>query len=203
MNLDDATTNLHEADQTFQGMGPLPFPIPLGPLCPLIAGCLTGMSDDDWWFPSLRDRVGAVLRGATLEQLIDPRHGVDTHRVAPADPTSSRRALLAVGAAMTGQGHRVLVTLGLGALGDGDFHAALSLAGSHNAPVTFVLATPTITEDAPIVAQSTSELADVAKAHHWTVHAINGASAQAAHDAIQAAHAAGGPHCVIAHLTPS
>ena len=88
----DATQRLIEADNAFQGMSPLPFPVPLGPLCPLLAGCLTALTDDDWWFPSLRDRVAAVLRGVPLERLVDPAQGVDTHRVAPADPTSARRA---------------------------------------------------------------------------------------------------------------
>ena len=202
MKPDDATTLLLEADAAFQGMRPLPFPVPLGPLCPLMAGCLTALTDDDWWFPSLRDRVAATLRGVALERLLDPSQGVDTHRVAPADPTSARRALLGVGAAMTGEDHRVLVTLGLGALGDGDFHAALSLGGQQSAPVTFVIACPTIQDDAPISNQSASDLPALAAAHGWATHTIDGTSAKAAHNAVRAAGKAGGPHLIIAQLTP-
>lgn len=203
MKPNDATARLAEADATFQGMNPLPFPVPLGPLCPLLAGCVLGLTDDDWWFPSLRDRVAGVLRGVALERLVDPSVGVDTHRIAPADPTSSRRAILGVGAAMAADDHRVLVTLGLGALGDGDFHAALSLGGQHAASVTFVVAAPTIGDDAPISAQSRSDLPSLAKAHGWTTHIIDGTSAKAAEDAMRDAAKAGGPHLVIAQLTPS
>ena len=203
MKPNDATQRLIEADSAFQGMSPLPFPVPLGPLCPLLAGCLTALTDDDWWFPSLRDRVAAVVRGVALERLVDPAQGVDTHRVAPADPTSARRAILGVGAAMSGEDHRVLVTLGLGALGAGDFHAALSLAGEHKAPVTFVLAAPSVGDDAPISKQSGSDLPALATAHGWASHTIDGTSAKAAHDAVRAAAKAGGPHLIIAQLTPS
>ena len=103
---------------------------------------------------------------------------------------------------MSGEDLRVLVTLARG-LGAGDFHAALSLAGEHKAPVTFVLAAPSVGDDAPISKQSGSDLPALATAHGWASHTIDGTSAKAAHDAVRAAAKAGGPHLIIAQLTPS
>ena len=58
---------LSEAEATIASLSPTPYPLPLGPLAPVVAGAFGGMKKTDWVVTGLRERIGAVLRGCSPE----------------------------------------------------------------------------------------------------------------------------------------
>ena len=202
MTLAQAMTRLREADVVLQQGPTKPFAVPLGNLEAIVAGSMTALAPTDWWLPGLRERVGAVLREVPIERLSDAKQGARPYRVAPSDTSPAQRALIAVGTAQADRTHCALVHLGISALGDGDLHAALNLAGLLQPNVIFVLANQTLHADAPIGAQSASKPQAIGKAHGLNTKSIDGHSAKAVKAAVTAAKKKGGPHWIVADLQP-
>lgn len=200
MTLEQAITRLQEADAALQAGPAQPFPVPLGNLEAIVAGSLAALSSGDWWIPGLRERVGAVLREVPIESIYDSRDGARPYRIAPTDPSPAQRALIAVGAAHADPGQCALVHLGISALGDGDLHAALNLAGVLRPNVIFVLAHQQLGEDAPIGPQTVAKPTALGKAHGLTTKAVDGHSAKAVKLAVASAKKKGGPHWIVADL---
>ncbi|MEC8425653.1 MAG: hypothetical protein VX000_17825, partial [Myxococcota bacterium] len=61
---------LADAEAALAALGPKPFPLPLGPLAPVVAGAFAGASKSDWVVCGPRERIGATLRGCTVERLV-------------------------------------------------------------------------------------------------------------------------------------
>ncbi len=202
-DLTASLARLEEADAALQAAGPAPFPVPLGSHAPVVAGALAALERSDWWAPGLRERVGAVLRGAPVERLVDASAGARPYRVLPAGPSPALRALEAVGLAAADTERCVLAHVGVGVLGEGRWHEALNLAGLLRPSVIFVLAEHPLGPDAPLSAQTAADPAALAQAHGLGVHTADGSDAAAVRDAVAAARAAGGPHLVIARLSPA
>ena len=201
MTLAAAIETLREADRALLDADPTPFPLPVGGLEAVIAGALDGLERGDWWVPSLRERVGAVLRGVGTDRLIDGFRGARPYKVAPPVAAPALRALYAAGLAH-GSGRTTLVHLGVGSVADGAFTEALDLAARHQAPVVFLVAIHPLGDDAPIGPQSTAGAAALAAACDLPVHEVDGSRAHAVRDAVRAARDAGGPHVLVAPLEP-
>ena len=78
-------TALAEADAALAG-GSTPFVLPVAGLEAVVIGAVRGLSRADWWVPGLRERVGAVLRGVSVERLRDGFAGARPYHVAPSSP---------------------------------------------------------------------------------------------------------------------
>ncbi len=202
MTLDQAIERLREADAALQAGPTKPLPVPLGNLEAIVAGSLAALSAGDWWIPGLRERVGGILREVPLDRIYDSRQGARPYRIAPTDPSPAQRALIAVGAAHANADQCALVHLGISALGDGDLHAALNLAGVLRPNVIFVLAHQLLSEDAPIGPQTSAKPSALAKAHGLTTKSVDGHSAKAVKSAVASAKKKGGPHWIVADLQP-
>ena len=198
MTLADDILRVQEADQALQAHA-TPFPLPITGLEAIVVGSLTALQRTDWWVPGLRERAGAVLRDVGLERLSDGFAGALPYKVAPPTPSPALRALHAVGIAL-GSERPALVHLGIGSTSDGAFTEALNLAALTNAQVLFVVAVHPLDGEAPLGKQLVSTPSALAAAYGIPSTTVSGASAQAVHDAILAARAAGGPHLIQADL---
>ena len=203
MTLDQDIARLQEADAALQAGPAQPFPVPLGNLEAIVAGSLAALSSGDWWIPGLRERVGAVLRDVPIDRIYDSRQGARPYRIAPTDPSPAQRALIAVGAAHADANQCALVHLGISALGDGDLHAALNLAGVLRPNVILVLAHQHLGEDAPFGPQTAAKPLSFGKAHGLTTKSVDGHSAKAVKSAVASAKKKGGPHWIVADLQAS
>ncbi len=198
--LTDAVAQILEADDAISRAGPRPFPLPIGSHAPIVAGAVSALSRGDWWIPGLRERVGGVLRGASVEQLADASRGARPYKILPSGASPALRAIEAVGLAASNADQCAVVHVGTGALGEGHWHAALNLAGLLRPNVVFVLALHTLGEGAPLGPQTSADPAQIAAAHGLAVLDVDGSVAEAVHDAVKAAREARGPHLVIARL---
>lgn len=192
---DDIQT-VQAADAALQQANPIPFPLPIGGLEAVVVGSLRALKRTDWWVPGLRERVGGVLRDVPLERLVDGFVGAKPYKIAPPSGAPALRALHAVGLAMSMEDGCALVHLGTGSTADGAFTEALNLASLHTAPVLFVVATTTITEEAPVGPQTHVDLKVLAKAYQITFHSVDGRDAAAVNKAVAKARKAGGPHLI-------
>ncbi|MFZ3492108.1 thiamine pyrophosphate-dependent dehydrogenase E1 component subunit alpha [Streptomyces sp. 5.8] len=113
-------------------------------------GAAAALKRPDWLFPTYRDSIAVISRGAEpAEVLAGPigrRHlGYDPYeqRTAPLCTPLATHAPHAVGfahaARYRGENTVALVLLGEGATSEGDFHAALTFAAAYQAPVVFVV----------------------------------------------------------------
>lgn len=113
-------------------------------------GAAAALNRSDWLFPTYRDSIAVISRGADpIEVLAGPlgRHhlGYDPYeqRTAPLCTPLATHAPHAVGfahaARYRGEDTVALVLLGEGATSEGDFHAALTFAAAWTAPVVFVV----------------------------------------------------------------
>ena len=143
---------LAAAERDLAALGPKPFPLPLGPLAPVVAGAFTGASKADWVVCGPRERVGAVLRGCAVERLVDPAAGARPYKLAPSSGTPGARALHAVGLAAATNA-RVLCILGDASTAAGAFHEALNSACLLGARVTFLVVCQPLGEGAPVGTQ--------------------------------------------------
>ncbi|HCH64922.1 MAG: hypothetical protein CL927_06405 [Deltaproteobacteria bacterium] len=161
-----ATETLLAADAELGSLGPKPFPLPLGPMAPVVAGAFRGMSKGDWVFSGPRGRVGAVLRGCSAARLVDPGAGARPYKLAPVSEAPGNRALHAVGAALA-SGRPALCLLGAASVASGAFHEALNIGALTGARVVFVVTMQAITDDAPIGQQLAADPAALAAACGW------------------------------------
>jgi len=184
-------------EQTLRDAAPLegPFAMPLGPLAPIVAGALAGLSRSDWWVPGHRERIGAVLRGLKAERLADPFAGSRPYRVAPSGTSAGLRALHAVGIAE--EGGRALVHLGEAALADGAFTEALNLAALRQVSVLFLL-TRLPLDGAPVGPQFSGDVAALAAAYGIPCESLSDPSAEAVEATVARWRTQGGPLLVVA-----
>lgn len=201
--LPDRVVELVKADAALAALGPLPFPLPIGELAPVVAGALDGLGRGDWWVPSLRERVGATLRGVAVDRLVDPSIGARPFRVAPATGSPALRALLAVGLAAADPGRCALVHLGIGSTSDGAFHEALNAAALLGAPVVFLVSVHPLDGAAPLGRQLAATPSGLAAAFGIGAEQVDGTDAAAVRDAVARARAAGGPRLIEARLRPA
>jgi TPP-dependent pyruvate/acetoin dehydrogenase alpha subunit len=195
----DALAVVRAADTALQALSPTPFPLPIGELAPVVAGAVSALQKGDWWIPSMRERVGAVLRGAPVERLVDGTAGARPFKVAPPGTSPALRALTAVGLAH-GSGGTALVHLGVGSASDGALHEALNLAALLRPNVIFVVSVHPLGGDAPLGPQLAVSVAELARAFGIPSTAVDGTDPAAVNAAVTAARAAGGPHLVQAQL---
>lgn len=194
-----ATPIVEQADRELAELGPTPFPLPLGPLAPVVAGAISALERGEWWVPGLRERVGAVLRDVPLDRLIDGTRGARPYKVAPPSPSPALRALTTVGLAQATD-RMALCHLGVGALADGAFTEALNLGAMLQAKAIFVIAIHPLGEGAPLGPQTAADPAALARAYGWAALPADAPTAQAVHDAVQTAREHGGPAVVLVHL---
>lgn len=207
MTADEALAAVLEADAQLQARDPAPFPLPIGELAPVVAGALTAIERSDWWLPSLRERVGAVLRGVPLDRLVDGLAGAQPFKVVSAGGSPALRALLAVGiahaerAGQDGVDRWVLVHLGIGSASDGAYHEALNLASLLRPNVIFVVSVhPLDGEHAPLGPQLGTSPAAIARSYEIDAVAVDGTDPAAVAAAVRAAREEPGPHVIEAGL---
>lgn len=200
MSLAEAIRTVQEADAALLASSPSPFPLPVTGLEAVVVGALEGLSRGDWWVPGLRERAGAVLRGAPVERLVDGFRGARPYKVAPPTAAPALRALHAVGLARTGT--PALVHLGIGSVSDGAFAEALNLAALTSAPVLFLVAVHPLDGDAPLAPQTAASPADLARAYGIRSVTVDGSKAGAVRDAVAEARASGAPTVILASLEP-
>lgn len=207
MTADEALAAVLEADAQLQGRDPTPFPLPIGELAPVVAGALTAIERSDWWLPSLRERVGAVLRGVPVDRLVDGLAGAQPFKVVSAGGSPALRALLAVGIAHAERADPdrwVLVHLGIGSASDGAYHEALNLASLLRPNVIFVVSVhPLDGDDAPLGAQLGTSPAAIARSYEIDAVAVDGTDPAAVAAAVGAAREEPGPHVIEAALHAS
>lgn len=189
-----ALAAIRAADHELQQRGPTPFPLPIGELAPVVAGAVAALDPRDWWVPSMRERVGAVVRGVPLDRLVHGRHGARPFRVAPPSPAPALRALVAVGLALSEPGTWALVHLGVGSASDGALTEALNLAALHRANVIFVVSVHPLTH-APLGRQIATSPSALAKAYGIPATVV-GDDADAVYAAVTAARAGSGPYLI-------
>jgi TPP-dependent pyruvate/acetoin dehydrogenase alpha subunit len=197
----EAIERVRAADAALSDAGPTPFPLPVTGLEAVIAGAVTALGRADWWVPGLRERVGAVLRDAPVERLVDGAAGARPYKVAPPGASPATRALVAVGLADSSDGC-ALVHLGIGSASDGALHEALNLAALRDVSVIFLVAVHPLEGEAPLGPQLAASPCALAAAFGIEAVPVDGNSAQAVHDAVAAAREAGGPHLIEARLRP-
>jgi len=182
-------STLIEAEAKLAELGPTPFPLPLGPIAPVVEGGFKGMNKSDWVVAGMRERVGAVLRGCPPERLVDGRAGAKPYKLAPASEAPGTRALHAVGLAKA-SGSPVLCFLGIASAASGDFHEALNAAVITGAPVIFLVTVQALTDDAPIGTQLATTPQKLAHAFGLPTTEVK-ADAKAVEKAVKAARKKG------------
>jgi len=155
---------LTTAEAALAGLCPPTASLPLGPMAPVVQGGFNGMQKGDWVVCGPRERIGAVLRGAKVERLVDPHSGARPYKVAPVSGAPGNRALHAVGLAL-GSKAPVLCILGSASAASGAFAEALNAAALTGAHVIFLLATTPIRDDAPVGRQLAGDPVERARAH--------------------------------------
>ena len=187
---------LLEADARLNSLGPKPFPLPLGRLAPVLEAAILGFGKRGWLVLGPRERIGATLRGAPVERLIDAHAGARPYKLAPCSAAPGSRALHAVGLALA-TGEPVLCVLGLASAASGDLHEALNLAAITRAPVVFVLAIHALGAGAPVGPQLAASPAALAAAFGLTASSEKPETVAAA---VAAAVASGAPTLIEAIL---
>ena len=167
-----SNSKLVEAEATLAGLSPVPYPLPLGPLAPIVEGGFMGMKKTDWVVTGMRERVGAILRGCSPERLVNGYAGARPYKLAPVSDAPGTRALHAVGLAL-GSKAPVLCFLGTASTASGSFHEALNAASLTNAPVIFLVSVIPLSDDAPVGPQLATTPAKVAKAFDMNVIEAN------------------------------
>lgn len=199
MTLTAQVDSLRRADRQLNSANPTPFPVPVAGIEAVVVGSVSALRRSDWVLPGLRERIGAVLRGAPVERLQHASAGARPYKVVPATASPANRALYAVGLAV-GSGTTALVHLGIGSASDGSLHEALNLAALHHASVLFVVAVHPLAGDAPLGRQLAADLGALATAFSLPHTKVDGTDVNAVHSAVLAARDAGGPHLIEATL---
>ena len=153
---------LEQAESALIELNPQPFYVPLGKWAPIVEGAFTGMSARHWIFAGPRSRIGATLRGAKPQRVLNPEDGAKPYKIAPSSHHPARRALHAVGSALATR-QPTLCILGDAALASGEFHQALSVSVQYQCPTTFLVIRHPLTDDAPVSKQYTTSIKSIAQ----------------------------------------
>ena len=121
------------------------------------------MSKSHWIVPGPKERIGAVLRGCTVERLASSTDGAKPYKVAPSTHSTGARALHAVGLALA-TNQPTLCFLGPASAASGQMFEAKNSAVLTGAPVVFLTTYTELGDDTPVGRQTSFEPAAVAKA---------------------------------------
>ena len=175
------------------------------------AGPLFALRDEDWVFPSYRQNAVGLLRGLPASVPLAYRRGYGgshgfwnprRYRVAPMCVPIGTHLPHAVGLAwaakLRGEDLCSLVWFGDGATSEGDFHEAMNFASVFAAPVIFFCVNNQWAISTPFSRQSgTATVAEKAAAYAMPALRVDGfdplACWSATREALQRAHAGGGP----------
>ena len=188
--------DLQQAQETLAEMQSDQFFVPLGSWEPIVTAAFSGMSKIDWIIPGSRCFVGAVLRGANVNRLKNPRAGAKPYKIAPSSKHPAHRALHGVGIAMATK-KPTLCILGSAAIANGSFYEALNLATLHRAPIVFLVIHQSLGADAPLSMQGENPTG-VAKAFGISTVEVNDVAeveqtVRSARDTLQ-------PNLILVHL---
>lgn len=200
MSLRDALIQVREAADALNTRGASPLPVEVRGLEAVIVGGVLGVERQDWLVPGLRERVGAVLRGCSLERLVDGRVGARPYRLAPVSLDPAARLLHACGLAMAHPEQAVLCFMGQGSAASGAFHEALNLAALHNLRVIFLAHAWELGPGAPLARPVAGTLSAKALAFGVAAASVDGGLVTEVLSAVADARAHGGPHLIEAHL---
>lgn len=173
-----------------------------------LVGSALAMEPEDWVFPAYRELTVALVRGASLQSIVDqlfadsddlvkgrqmPNHFAfrDQHFVSASSPIGSQ-ITQAVGAAMAARYRKApLATItyfGDGATSSNDFHAGLNFAGVFRAPTVFLCQNNQWAISLPRDRQTKSAtLAQKAEAYGFPGVVVDGNDVRAVHAAVRAA----------------
>ena len=168
------------------------------------------LEKEDWVFPAYRELAVALVRGGTLEAIVDqlfgnsrdlsrgrqmPNHLAiqDQHYVSVSSPIGTQISH-AVGVAMAAQRRRApivaLTYFGDGATSSNDFHAGLNFAGVFRAPVIFLCQNNQWAISLPRSRQTHSAtLAEKAEAYGFSGVVVDGNDLNAVYSTVRAARA--------------
>lgn len=168
------------------------------------------LEKEDWVFPAYRELAVALVRGGTLEAVVDqlfgnsrdlsrgrqmPNHLAiqDQHYVSVSSPIGTQISH-AVGVAMAAQRRRApivaLTYFGDGATSSNDFHAGLNFAGVFRAPVIFLCQNNQWAISLPRSRQTHSAtLAEKAEAYGFSGVVVDGNDLNAVYSTVRAARA--------------
>ena len=194
-------TTLIEAEAELAGLKPIPYPLPLGPLAPIVEGGFKGMKKTDWVVTGMRERIGAVLRGCSPERLVNAYAGARPYKLAPVSDAPGTRALHAVGLAL-GSGSPVLCFLGSASTASGSFHEALNAASLTHAPVIFLVSVMPLGDDAPVGPQLATSPAKLAEAFDMKVVEVS-PTTKDVQSAVSKARKSGQPSLIQVLLEPT
>lgn len=175
-----------------------------------LVGSALAMAPEDWVFPAYRELAVALVRGASLQAVVDelfanaddlckgrqmPNHFAfrDQHFVSASSPIGTQ-ITQAVGAAMAaryrGDPVATIAYFGDGATSSNDFHAGLNFAGVFHAPAIFLCQNNAWAISLPRDRQTKSAtLALKAEAYGFPGVVVDGNDVRAVHGAVRAARA--------------
>lgn len=173
-----------------------------------LVGSALALEPDDWVFPAYRELAVALVRGATLQSVIDQMFGNTgdltkgrqmpnhfafraQHFVSASSPIGTQVSQ-AVGAAMAARYRKApIVTItyfGDGATSSSDFHAGMNFAGVFHAPTIFLCQNNEWAISLPRERQTRSAtLAVKAEAYGFPGIVVDGNDLRAVHGAVRAA----------------
>jgi pyruvate dehydrogenase E1 component alpha subunit len=175
-----------------------------------LVGSALAMEADDWIFPAYRELTVALVRGVSLQAIVDqlfanagdpskgrqmPNHFAfrDAHFVSVSSPIGTQ-ITQAVGAAMAARYRKApvatLTYFGDGATSSNDFHAGLNFAGVYRAPTIFFCQNNEWAISLPRERQTRSAtLAMKADAYGFPGVVVDGNDVRAVYEAVRAARA--------------
>jgi pyruvate dehydrogenase E1 component alpha subunit len=175
-----------------------------------LVGSALAMEPDDWVFPAYRELAVALVRGASLQSVLDqlfgnaddltkgrqmPNHFAfrDQHFVSASSPIGTQ-ITQAVGAGMAARFRKspiaTITYFGDGATSSNDFHAGLNFAGVFRAPTIFLCQNNEWAISLPRERQTKSAtLAMKAEAYGFSGVVVDGNDVKAVHAAVRSARA--------------
>jgi pyruvate dehydrogenase E1 component alpha subunit len=176
------------------------------------------LDEDDWYFPHYRDPGVALLRGASIEQMLHQCYGTDEDRIqgrqmpnhyafeelnyySISSPIATQIPH-AVGAAYAAdlEGDDVVTGVGFGdgSTSEGDFHVAMNFAGAWETPTVFLCENNQWAISVPTDKQTGAEtFAQKADAYGFEGVRVDGndvlALYETAREAVETARSGGGP----------
>ncbi len=187
----------------------------------IMIGMAYALDDDDWMFPHYRDQGAALVRGATIEQLVHQCFGNaedavkgrqmpvhysfrDMNFVSISSPLATQipQAVgTAYGMKLKGKKDVVLTSFGDGSSSEGDFHVAMNFAGVFKVPCVFVIENNHWAISVPLKFQTASEtFAQKADAYGFEGVRVDGNDILAVYNAVKQAvdkaRSGGGPTLV-------
>ena len=169
----------------------------------VIVGGFLGIESRDWVLPGLRERVGGVLRGASVDRLSLSTDGARPYRIAPVTQDPAARMLHACGLSLALQDSdaAVLCFIGQGSSSYGAFHEALNMAQLHQLHVIFLChAWDLDHKESPLARQLGGSMQALALAHGMRPHSVDGGLVTDVLSAVTEARAHTGPSFIEARL---